>query len=553
MSMIDYIPDPFINALAWSIIHSLWQFILIALLWQVSMGLARKAPAMVKQNLSIFALALMPVAFLITFIRQYQIYSRVQRIAFVEFAEQFQQPLAGTDALFLLPKENNLINRWLEAYSPFITGLYIAGIVLFSVYFIISYTRVYNLKRNDLSPLPPGWMEVVLLAREKAGIIKTIKIRLSSRVSVPVVAGFFKPVVLFPLAVASSLTLEQVEEILLHELYHIRCKDHYINTLQHMLEILFFYHPVTWWISQVLSTQRESKVDEWVVRQTDNPVNYAQTLLSLEENRNLNTQMALAATTSQSSLFNRIKNIMTMKTRKFKSGQKIAAMLVVAVAAISLAWINPAAVLFYNAPDETNIFETDSQPLAMAQAQESVPEPPKSEPRRIVLENGNSVAWTDLSEEEKEEVKQALQEAQVAVREAMEEVRAEFESEELKKEMQKAREEVRKAMEEINNDEFKAEMHQAREEVRMALAEIDAALSDEEFENEMREVSAELQNAFKELEKIDWSEMGEEMDIIMEEVGKSMEIIGPTLQEVFRELDFEEIMKEAEKQNQKEQ
>ncbi|MFW6222524.1 MAG: hypothetical protein ACOC3T_02815, partial [Bacteroidota bacterium] len=153
--MIDYIPDPFINALAWSIIHSLWQFILIALLWQVSMGLARKAPAMVKQNLSIFALALMPVAFLITFIRQYQIYSRVQRIAFVEFAEQFQQPLAGTDALFLLPKENNLINRWLEAYSPFITGLYIAGIVLFSVYFIISYTRVYNLKRNDLSPLPP--------------------------------------------------------------------------------------------------------------------------------------------------------------------------------------------------------------------------------------------------------------------------------------------------------------------------------------------------------------------------------------------------------------
>ncbi len=551
--MIDYIPDPFINALAWSIIHSLWQFILIALLWQVSMGLARKAPAMVKQNLSIFALALMPVAFLITFIRQYQIYSRVQRIAFVEFAEQFQQPLAGTDALFLLPKENNLINRWLEAYSPFITGLYIAGIVLFSVYFIISYTRVYNLKRNDLSPLPPGWMEVVLLAREKAGIIKTIKIRLSSRVSVPVVAGFFKPVVLFPLAVASSLTLEQVEEILLHELYHIRCKDHYINTLQHMLEILFFYHPVTWWISQVLSTQRESKVDEWVVRQTDNPVNYAQTLLSLEENRNLNTQMALAATTSQSSLFNRIKNIMTMKTRKFKSGQKIAAMLVVAVAAISLAWINPAAVLFYNAPDETNIFETDSQPLALAQAQESVPEPPKSEPRRIVLENGNSVAWTDLSEEEKEEVKQALQEAQVAVREAMEEVRAEFESEEFKKEMQKAREEVRKAMEEINNDEFKAEMHQAREEVRMALAEIDAALSDEEFENEMREVSAELQNAFKELEKIDWSEMGEEMDIIMEEVGKSMEIIGPTLQEVFRELDFEEIMKEAEKQNQKEQ
>ncbi len=550
--MIDYIPDPFINALAWSIIHSLWQFLLIALLWKISMGFARKAPALVKQNLSIFAMALMPVAFLITFIRQYQIYSSVQRIAFVEFAEQLQQPLAGSGALFLLPKENNLISRWLETYSPFITGLYIAGIVLFSVYFIINYSRVYSLRRNNLTPLPAGWMDSVLSARKKAGILKTVKIRLSSAVSVPVVVGFFKPVILFPLAVASSLTLEQVEEILLHELYHIRCKDHYINALQHILEILFFYHPATWWISQALRTQRESKVDEWVVRQTDNPVNYAQTLLSLEENRNLNTHTALAATSSQSSLFNRIKNIMTMKTRKFKSGQKIAAMLVVAVAAISLAWINPAAVFFYNAPDETNIFETDPQPLALAQAQESVPEPPKSEPRRIVLENGNSVAWSDLSEEEKEEVKQALQEAQIAVREAMEEVRAEFQSEEFKKEMQEAREEVRKAMKEINNEEFRAEMRQAREEVRIALAEVDAALSDEEFQNEMREVSAELQKAFKELEKIDWSEMGEEMNIIMEEVGKSMEIIGPTLQEVFKELDFEEIMKEAEQQEEKE-
>ncbi len=240
-----------------------------------------------------------------------------------------------------------------------------------------------------------------------------------------------------------------------------------------------------------------------------------------------------------------------MKTRKFKSGQKIAAMLVVAVAAISLARINPAAVFFYNAPNETNIFETDPQPLALAQ--ESVPEPPKSEPRRIVLENGNSVAWTELSDEEKEEVRQALQEAQIAVREAMEEVRAEFQSEEFKKEMQEAREEVRKAIAEINNEEFRAEMRQAREEVKQALMEVDAALSDEEFQNEMREVSVELRKVFKEMEKFDWSEMGRELNFIMEEVGKSMEVIGPAIQEALREIDFEKIMKEIEIQEEKEQ
>ncbi|TVQ12047.1 MAG: hypothetical protein EA361_11640 [Bacteroidetes bacterium] len=557
MRMIEYIPDPFISALAWSIAHSLWQILLIALLWRISLLFARKAPAAIRQNLSIFALLIIPVVFLITFFRQYNIYSKVQRIAFLEFDESPLHPLESAGSWYLLQKESSIISKFLDAYTSQIAWLYIAGVAIISLWFVISYSRVYKLKRHNINPLPDKWAEAIRSARSKTRIPEKVKIWLSPGVSVPVVVGFFKPVVLFPLAVSSSLTIEEVENILLHELYHIRCKDHYINAFQYILEILFFYHPATWWISQTLRSQRENKVDEWVVRETNNPLKYAQTLISLEEKRNLNTQTALAATSSSSSLFYRIKNIMTMKTRKFKSGQKFAAMLVIAVAAISLAWINPAAVLRYNAPDDTNIFETDPQPLTLAQAEtkaeQRIPTPPDKEPSRIVLENGNSVAWSELSEEDREEVRQAIREAQIAVREAMEEVRAEFQSEEFKKEMQEAREEVRKAMAEINNEEFRAEMRQARDEVKNAIKEVGAVLSDEEFQNEMRQVSVELRKAFKEMEKFDWSEMGRELNSIMEEVGKSMEVIGPVIQEALREIDFEKIMKEVETQEEKEQ
>jgi bla regulator protein blaR1 len=92
-----------------------------------------------------------------------------------------------------------------------------------------------------------------------------VPVFLSPRISIPIVTGFIKPVILLPLAIFSSLDVRQVEAILLHELYHVRNYDHWVNTIQNFLEILFFFHPATWWISAQVRHEREKKVDEQVV------------------------------------------------------------------------------------------------------------------------------------------------------------------------------------------------------------------------------------------------------------------------------------------------
>jgi beta-lactamase regulating signal transducer with metallopeptidase domain len=554
MRIIEYIPEPFVNALAWSILHSFWQIVVIALLWRISLFFARKAPAVVRQNLSIFALLTIPVVFLITFFKQYSIYSKVQRIAFVEFEELGVQKLEGLSSLYVLQKENTTLSMLLEGYSSMIFWIYLAGIVLMSVYFVLSYSRLHRVKTMNLGQMPEGWLQTASSARIRSGVSDKISVYLSPNVTIPLVAGFFKPVVLLPLAISASLTIQEVENILLHEFYHIRCKDHYINAVQYMLEILFFYHPCTWWISQTLRSQRESKVDEWVVKQTNNPLKYAQTLLNLEEKRQGTLQPVLAASSSKSTLLTRIKNIMHMKTRNFKPGQKIAAIIVIAAATISLAWMNPPSFLAFTnvaSNNETTYHAEESTPEVSISAtihSDTIP----SEPKRIVLEDGKSIHWGDLSEEEKAEIRQAMHEARIAIREAMEEVRKEINSEEVKREMEQAREEIRKAMEqvkiEINNEEFKADMQKAREEIRKAMLEINESMNDEQFKAEMQEVSRELQKVFEELNNFDWSELGTNLNSIMEEVGKSLEIVGPTINEVFENLNLEELFKEMEKE-----
>jgi hypothetical protein len=64
-------------------------------------------------------------------------------------------------------------------------------------------------------------------------------------VKVPLVVGFFKPLILLPVGLIANLPYHQVESILLHELAHIKRKDYLVNLLQSFVETIFFFNPAT--------------------------------------------------------------------------------------------------------------------------------------------------------------------------------------------------------------------------------------------------------------------------------------------------------------------
>ena len=154
--------------------------------------------------------------------------------------------------------------------------------------------------------------------------------------------GFFKPVVLFPIALATQLDLKQVEAILIHELSHIRRNDYLINLVKTCIETLLFFNPFVWLTTRFIHIEREHACDDLVVNFTGTPITYAHALLKLELLKNKNTPaLSLAATGKNQHLYQRIKRITDMKTNYMNVKQQFFILSLTIATVISLAWINP--------------------------------------------------------------------------------------------------------------------------------------------------------------------------------------------------------------------
>jgi hypothetical protein len=106
----------------------------------------------------------------------------------------------------------------------------------------------------------------------------------------------------------TSLTPEQIELLLAHELAHIRRHDYFINLLQTAVETVLFYHPAVWWISAQIRAEREHCCDDLAVQVCgDDAVAYARTLAQLESLRSRPVRLVLAA--DGGSLLNRIQRL----------------------------------------------------------------------------------------------------------------------------------------------------------------------------------------------------------------------------------------------------
>ncbi len=127
---------------------------------------------------------------------------------------------------------------------------------------------------------------------------------------VPTVVGWLRPAILLPIAALASLTPDQVEAILAHELAHIRRHDYAVNVLQTLAETLLFYHPAVWWISKRIRVEREHCCDDIAIEICGDPIGYAQALAELESWRTSSATMALAATGG--SLLDRVRRILRM-------------------------------------------------------------------------------------------------------------------------------------------------------------------------------------------------------------------------------------------------
>jgi bla regulator protein BlaR1 len=108
-----------------------------------------------------------------------------------------------------------------------------------------------------------------------------IPVHVTSRDLAPGVFGVFRPVVILPRMVVRELSPAQMQALLAHEMCHVRRHDNLTAAVHKCVEVIFWFHPLVWWIGANLLREREAACDETVIEEGYEQVVYAESILNV--------------------------------------------------------------------------------------------------------------------------------------------------------------------------------------------------------------------------------------------------------------------------------
>lgn len=159
----------------------------------------------------------------------------------------------------------------------------------------------------------------------------------SARVKGPLVAGWWRPVILLP-ENAASWSVSRRRAVLAHEAAHIRRYDPAILLAAQVATALYWFHPLTWLAAARLRAESERACDDTALRLGLRPSGYAGHLLELA--CRLDAQLAIPMATT-SHLESRVKSILDPKTNRNVPSRAVW----FAAVALTAALLSPLAIL----------------------------------------------------------------------------------------------------------------------------------------------------------------------------------------------------------------
>jgi GWxTD domain-containing protein len=320
-----WVHTPLAGALGWTLLHSLWEGILVSA--ALAAGLLATRSARTRYAMACVALVTMLAAFGVTFAYMMpEVTDRARRLG---------PPVLP---VWNLQSSVNGQSPWkpeLGTIVPWFAPFWFFGVWLLYLKHLIGWISIYRLRHRGVCCPPEYWQKEVERLSSQLRLSRPIRLLESCLADTPMVLGHVRPLILVPIGLLTGLPAGQVEAILLHELAHIRRYDYLVNAMQRLVEGLLFYQPAVWWISRVVRTERENCCDDLVVAMSGNAYEYGMALAALEQNRGSGQNPAVAATGGN--LMNRIRRLLYPPKPSFAGTPLFAAAVLIVIAAVALA------------------------------------------------------------------------------------------------------------------------------------------------------------------------------------------------------------------------
>ncbi len=309
------ISDQILLALGWMIVHALWQIAAVGLMLWLTLQIFGKKSAAFKYRLSISALAVISGLALATFIYSIPESNPMAPEATSVSASLDQWMQTDSGHLIEAPSDWMIVSKRIENWIPTLVQVWFLGAMLFLVRLATSLADIRNLRQKQHDPAESVWQDVLDKQLTSLKMSKPVQLLKSIHVDVPMTYGVWKPVILIPVGLFFQLSPLQLEAIIAHELAHIKRYDFLVNLVQSILEVVFFFHPIFWWVNKTAKEQRENACDDLAISMGASPKDLAYGLANvLNHAKNPTPEMVMAAAKTKNPTLERIKRIMGVKT-----------------------------------------------------------------------------------------------------------------------------------------------------------------------------------------------------------------------------------------------
>lgn len=336
--LLAWLDGPVASRLGWTLVHSLWQGAVAALLFAVVRLALRRASAQSRYLSGCCALMLMAATPALTFIAQpaamFPFTPRVTAVALANSSAAMSQ--GGFVAAQLQDSAFVLLFQAADALQstfPWVVAGWVLGVSILLVRWLQGCWWVRQARRFAAEGVEAELLGRLNDLKCRLEIFRPVRLLKSALVEVPMVVGWLRPVILLPASSLTGLTPQQLETILAHELAHVRRYDYLVNVFQTLVETLLFYHPAVWWISRCVREERENCCDDLVVRLYEDRIPYARALMTLETLRGAPLPAAMGA--GGGSLLQRVQRLLGKTTTEQPPGaREFSALALVALGAV---------------------------------------------------------------------------------------------------------------------------------------------------------------------------------------------------------------------------
>lgn len=319
----------FIHAICLTFMHSLWQGLFVAVFAGLILLLTKKSAPALRYNLLSFLLFAFLITNGLTFaweLNAQNLFGKTE-LGVTWLINRSEVPtVTGENYLFSNAEESGwvtAITTFCNANASIIVAIWLLVFSIKSVQAAAGLFYIQNVKNRKVSEVADHWNWRFSALCQKLKISQRARLMESAMISVPIVIGILKPVVLLPVGMLANLSVAQVEAIILHELAHIKRRDYLVNLIQICCENVFFFNPAILWLSYLIRDEREHCCDDLAMSVMGDKISFIHALVSFQEYNIAGSRLEMAFSKKRNHLLDRIKRIIYNNNKPLNAMEKL--------------------------------------------------------------------------------------------------------------------------------------------------------------------------------------------------------------------------------------